>query len=294
MRSVAMRAMVVVAMGAVVLPRPATATAAPISDTCPGGSPTWREVGETNFSGILIGGSKSQGIATDGTRWWFSWQYGLSRTGPTYRLQAFSPIAIPPDLLIAGSSHIGDIDYDHGHIVAPIEDNPQVGGPAYQHPWLVYYDPTTLLPTGERYELPQALQIAGVPWVAIDHAHHLAITAEWNDTTVLNRFDLDHGMQRVDPLPLSRTLGRIQGAKVWGHWLYASRDDAHKSVVRIDLNSGAVEDVYQVNLVGEQEGIAVRPMADGSLLHVLFVHGTVDDPAHFHVTLHHLAPSCPV
>jgi hypothetical protein len=257
----------------------------------------WREVGATTFQ-HPISLTRSQGLTTDGTRWWFSWQYGLSRAAAGYLPTAVNPMAIPPKLALAGSNHIGDIDLVtdvHGtpRILAPIEDgNPPLGGPEYQHSWLVFYNANTLLPTGERYELPHALHLAGVPWVAVEHEARLAITAEWDNTSVINFFSIDQGMALHHQLPLSRTVGRIQGAKVWGDWLYASRDDAAKSVVRINLDSGLVEDLHQLGYAGEQEGIALRPTADGAFMHVLFIHGSTSDPAHLKVVLHHLAPPC--
>ena len=254
----------------------------------------WRDVGHTDFASA-VGAIRSQGVTTDGQQWWFSWQGGLSRANNAYNTILASPIAIPPALAAAGSNHIGDIDFDRGRLIAPIEDGHLAGvgsGPEYQHPWLVFYNAKTLLPTGARYELPQSLQRDGVPWVAVDHAHHLAITAEWDNTKVLNFWAIDNGMHLVRQLPLARTVGRIQGAKVLGDWLYAARDDDLKSVVRINLSTGAVEDLYQFRYVGEQEGIAIRHTADDALLHVLVILGSATDPTHFHVSLHHLAPPC--
>jgi hypothetical protein len=271
-------------------------TAARAASACT--STAWREVGRNEFVAPL-GAIRSQGATSNGTGWWFSWQGGLSRSDNHYRPTVVNPIAIPPDLIAAGSDHIGDIDLYRNRagalrVIAPIEDGGLLptGKPEYQHPWLVFYDATTLQPTGRRYELPQALHTAGVPWVAVDQAHQQAITAEWDDTTLLNVWAIEDGMRLVKQIPLSRTLGRIQGAKVWKGWLYAARDDDQKSIVRINLATGAVEDLYQLGETGEQEGIAVTRTADGALLHVLFVHGSVDDPTHFGVAIHHIAPPC--
>jgi hypothetical protein len=278
----------VLVLSSAVVPSPAA------TPGCP--DPTWHVVGQDKFPS-LIGGSRSQGVTTDGRRWWFSWQGGLSRTNAEYLLTGAMLVAIPPDLIMRGSNHIGDIDIDRGRLIAPIEDGgPLVGEsnkPEHRHPWLVMFDPVTLLPTGERYQLPRRLQRDGVPWVAVDHVRRRAITAEWNDAVVLNEWDIDHGMRLARRLPLARPVGRIQGAKVWGRWLYASQDDEAKSIIRVDLTSGAVETLYQLGFEGESEGIAVWPTPDGALLHVLFVRGSIDDLLHLRTTLYHLAPRCP-
>jgi hypothetical protein len=41
------------------------------------------------------GGYRSQGAASDGKQWYFSWRYGLERSTPNYRVQAKNFLCIP-------------------------------------------------------------------------------------------------------------------------------------------------------------------------------------------------------
>lgn len=245
----------------------------------------------TEYFRLPAGLFRSQGVTFNGKYWFFSWQYGLERTLPvkvgaaTAYVETMSrPIAIPPDLLRAGSSHIGDIDTYGNVLIAPIED-----GAHYLHPRLVFFNPVTLQPTGERYELPHSLLTEGVPWVAVDKAAGLAIAAEWNNTTVLDFFDIRHGMALHHQVHLDRVVGRIQGAKVFAGALYASRDDAAKSVIKIDLQTGHVTDLFALHAQGEMEGIAMGPTSQGEM-HVMFIHGdksSVQGLEQLRSSLHH-------
>ena len=254
----------------VVVPTASSATACTTSES-------WVPT-STEYFRLPAGLFRSQGVTFDGKQWLFSWQYGLERTkalrvlGQTQYVTTMSrPIAIPADLLAAGSDHIGDIDTWHGKLIAPIEDSA-----AYLHPRLVLFNPLTLQPTGERYELPHSLLTEGVPWVAVDSATGLAIAAEWNNTSVLNFFDITHGMALHHQVTLDRVVGRMQGAKVYGGALYASRDDAAKSVIKIDLVTGHVTDLFALHYSGEMEGIAMGATSQGEM-HVMFIHGNKDN-----------------
>jgi hypothetical protein len=217
---------------------------------------------------------RSQGVATDGASWFFSYQYGLTRTTLDHTVIASSPSAIPPQIAAQGGNHIGDIDYADGKVYAPIEDGAKrPDGTRYLHPFIALYDASTLLFTGEYHELPQALHVQGVPWVAVDRRRGRLYTAEWSPTTVLNIFDL-HTFQLVRTVPLSRTLDRIQGAKMWGGMLYAYADVGDtKPLTAINPDTGHVITVYGVPLApgSEGEGLAFLPRPDGTLLHTLDV-----------------------
>jgi hypothetical protein len=101
---------------------------------------------------------RSQGVATDGHSFVFSWQFGLTRTTTDAQQTVLTrnTLAIPPQIAAYGGNHIGDIDYYHGKIYAPIED-----GSKYLHPFIAIYDAKTLQFTGEYHELPQYLHTQG-------------------------------------------------------------------------------------------------------------------------------------
>jgi hypothetical protein len=269
---------------ALVLGMPAAAAA-----NCTG----WRLVGSDTFRGqdALL---RSQGVTTDDRGWFFSWQGGLQRT-----LDSYTPLAaatLPPELALAGDNHIGDIDYYNGLIYAPVEDGDQ-----YQKPHIALYDAQTLLYTGVSYPLDVAIHQAGVPWVAVDHDRREVYTAEWDmPHDRLNVFDPQMRFKRFLALRYPASLGpgfhlsRIQGAKVLGRTMYATRDDAEKTVFAVDLRTGAVTKLFALKPTAsaELEGLAVRPTADGALLHVLIVmnNDLPDDATQIHVSFNHYAP----
>lgn len=280
---------------------------------------TWKLVGSDTFRlhDTLM---RSQGVTTDGRTWFFSWQGGLSRT-----LDNFKPIAVgtlPPQLAVApsvepdgrnhvGVNHIGDIDYYGGLIYAPVEDGGESAGPIelnnpeYQTPAIALYDARTLAYTGVSYALDKTTHEAGVPWVAVDGRRQQVYTAEWEmRRDRLNVFDLKMNFKRFLQLRYPAALGegfhlsRIQGAKVHGHTLYASRDDAEKTVFSIDLRTGVVTKLFSLNPGAghhELEGIAVRRTPDGALLHVLLVmnNDLPDQAAEVYVSFQHFAPVRP-
>lgn len=123
-------------------------------------TPGWQQSSTQTFS-LLDALQRSQGVATDGRSWFFSWQYGLSHVtldGKTTITD--NPLAIPSQISQQGGNHIGDIDDYNGTIYAPIED-----GSAYQHPYIALYNAVTdvldrNLPSGTEAEglafLPEA------------------------------------------------------------------------------------------------------------------------------------------
>jgi hypothetical protein len=275
----------------------------------------WRLVHTDTFRGpdALV---RSQGVTTSGSGWVFSWQGGLERT-----LDNFIPVAvgtIPPQLAVApsvdasggnhlGDNHIGDIDYYGGLIYAPVEDGGESAGPVnvndpeYQAPHIALYDARTLLYTGVSYALPVQLSEAGVPWVAVDGRHREVYTAEWEmPHDRLNVWDLQMHFKRFLALQYPASLGpgfhlsRIQGAKVYGHTMYATRDDADKTVFAIDLRDGTVTKLFSLKptVSAELEGLAVRRTADGALLHLLIVESNQlpQDATQIHVSFEHFAP----
>jgi hypothetical protein len=262
---------------------------------------------------------RSQGVTSDGNGWFFSWQGGLSRTTDDYTPMAIgtlpaqrddTPSLAPDGTNHVGATHIGDIDYSGGLIYAPVEDGEQGEGPVhlnnpeYQAPHIALYDATTLLYTGMSYPVPVATNGDGVPWVAIDRKRQSIYTAEWQmPHDRLNVFDMQMRFKGVLPLVYPDSLGpgfrlsRIQGAKVLGHTMYASRDDAEGTVFSIDLRTGVVTKLFSLKPPGhnELEGIAVRRTPDGALLHVLLVMNN-DLPGQLtevYVSFQHFAPVHP-
>jgi hypothetical protein len=222
----------------------------------------WQDLGKDTFTGTTAG-VRSQGCATDGTAWYFSWRYGLERDDASFATQTSSLYAIPASIAATGSDHIGDIDVLGSTLYAPIEDSKQ-----YAAPKIVAYDATTLA-ASTIYPLSNTLLTEGVPWVAVDGPRGQLYVAQWDPTPAILIHDLATvTFQRM--LPLTPALGRIQGAKVFEGMLYASADDANKTIYKINLETGTAISLFGIAGSGiEEEGLCFAPRADGSTMHTM-------------------------
>ncbi len=229
-------------------------------------SEEWTEDTGDTFE-IVDSVHRSQGAATDGKSWFFSSTNHLERTDLAFAVQVDNVQPVPKAIADLGGNHIGDIDVADGLLYAPIED-----GPAYLHPTIVTYDAATLEPTGASYPISTDLLTQGVPWVAVDAPRRRVYTAEWDPTERLDVFDLDSDLALVKTIELSSPIARIQGAKVFGGELYASRDDDAKTIYKIDLDTGTVITLFTLDTTGsEVEGLALLPGSDGARMHILDV-----------------------
>ncbi len=222
----------------------------------------WQEVGKDTFTGATAG-VRSQGCATDGASWYFSWRYGLERDDLAFASQKSALYAIPPAIAATGSDHIGDIDVLGTTLYAPIEDSAH-----YMAPKIVQYD-TASLTAGTIFPLSNTLLTEGVPWVAVDGPRQLLYVAQWDPTPAI----LVHDLATVtyqSSLALTPALGRIQGAKVYEGMLYASADDAGKTIYKINLETGTAITLFTIAGTGiEEEGLCFLPRADGSVMHTM-------------------------
>lgn len=226
-------------------------------------SELWAQLGLDTFTGLVAYG-RSQGVTTNGASWFFSYQYGLQRTDLAYNVQQSNLLAIPGSLAGMGSNHIGDIDLNGTTLWAPVED-----GTAYQHPYLVEYDATSLS-AGATHALSNTLLTKGVPWVAVDAPRQSLYVAEWDPTPSIYVYSLV-GVSYVTSIPIRPTLTRIQGAKIFEGNMYADVDTTAKTVWKINLETGTAQPLFELsNAAGtELEGLAVLARPDGSLLHTL-------------------------
>jgi hypothetical protein len=216
-----------------------------------------------SFTGLY----RTQGIATDGDKWFFSWQYGLEiannkfesvKRNSWFDLPATVVPGIPPSLLRQGLNHIGDIDYDHGIIYASLDATD-----GYSNGHVVLYDAVDLTYTGVAYELigaPSNPKNDIASWVAVDAKRNLGYGKEWQSGNTINVYSLPD-WNFTHTLTLDRLLERIQGGKVQGNWLYMAADDATRSVYRANVVNGHVEELFRLPVAAgdrEVEGIAVR------------------------------------
>lgn len=242
----------------------------------------WEQLSLDQFP-LATGLVRSQGVATDGSSWFFSWQLGLERTALDYTVELSRQTAIPPEVAAIGGNHIGDIDYWDGTLYAPIED-----GRAYLHPQLVLYDPATLAPR-RIHALDDVPLPDGVPWVAVDGPRRRIYVAVWDPTPEIFVLDLDT-LAYVGAVPLQRTLHRIQGAKVFEGSLYASTDNDDKDIFKINLDTGTVIPLFGLHQDFEEEGLVLLERPDGTLLHTL----NVQNPARGTELRHHRRTRAPL
>ena len=222
----------------------------------------WKTVATDTFQ-LFDALVRGQGVASDGTSWFFSGTTGLEKTNDAYASTTKSSVAIPLLLAAQGSDHIGDIDVLGTTIYAPIEDK------GYKAPKVVLYDAISLN-AGAIYSIPQNLQTGGVPWIAVDGPRGKAYLAEWDPTPAINVFALST-MAYEKSIPLVTTIGRVQGGKVHRGALYLSTDSATKQVYKVHLASGTVIELFALNADVENEGLAFFARSDGSLMHTLDV-----------------------
>ncbi|WP_329364635.1 hypothetical protein OG896_11270 [Streptomyces sp. NBC_00669] len=246
---------------------------------------TWTRLPDYSTWTGITALERGQGIATDGTFFYYSGTYSLDKaTVGGNQETASNALAIPAALSGPyGSDHIGDIDVYGGYVIAPLED-----GSDYQHPLLALYNTGDLSWTGRYVQLPLALLPGGVPWVAVDAAAGLVYTAAWNQDAALGTDELvAYRLADLLSLPagaalpvartvrLSRPLSRIQGAAMLNGVLYASVDgDGDKAVYGIDPSTGAVTRAFSQDVQpdDEVEGIAALDLGpSGGQLHVLNV-----------------------
>jgi hypothetical protein len=261
---------------------------------------TWTYAGVNHFS-FPSGAYRTQGAASDGVQRFFSWRYGLERTTPDDRVLArnFSVYqrksGIPQSIEALGGNHIGDIDYHAGKIYAPIEDSPN-----YRNPVIAVYDAATLNHTGTTYMLPHGDLTMGVPWVAVDGPKNLAYTGEWDPVVRINVYRLSD-FSPIGYIPLQRALGRLQGAKVRGDFLYAASDNSTKSIYKISLIDGSVTELLQLaqwhNLQDghehELEGLSFINTPKGETLNVLMTHGSERSLFGAYTMFFHFIPAAP-
>lgn len=268
---------------------------------------TWQIAGVEQFyvnDAATSGIYRSQGIATDGTQWFFSWQYGLERAGNDFvsiqRNSTFTPPSglnpgIPPSLLSQGLNHIGDIDYHNGIIYASLDSTA-----GYKNPHIALFNASDLSYTGVSYAItgaPSNPKNDVASWFAIDAARGVGYGKEYQNGNTLNVYNLsDWSFERS--ITLDTATHDIQGAKVDGDWLYMSSDNATQSVYRANLVTGQVEEIFQLPSPAgdrEVEGIALRDNGKGGK--DLYVELIVDPDrsgqnptnSNLHVDLYHYA-----
>ncbi|WP_348751980.1 PEP-CTERM sorting domain-containing protein [uncultured Aquincola sp.] len=226
---------------------------------------------DASFTGVY----RTQGVAFNGNEWLFSWQYGLERTDLGFKsLQRTGSVelpslniktGIPAELAAQGFDHIGDIDVANGILYASLDS--EAGD--YKNGHVALFNAKDLSYTGKLYQLngaPSNPHDDVASWVAVDAAAGLGYGKEWRNGNTINVYNLsDWSFSHT--LTMDASIRNIQGAKVFDGAMYMSSHNGDKSVYRLDLASGHVEELFRLPVMAgarnETEGIALRALPGG-------------------------------
>ena len=176
-------------------------------------------------------------------------------------------MCLPVSLMRKGYSHLGDGCIMDSKLYIALEDF------GFRHPGVIVYDAETL-DYLEFHVLPDACRGNGrIPWCAIrDGVLYFTQSNDVNELRMMRITDFAF----LGTIPLDTVLYKVQGGEFYDGTLYMVTNEGkrHKTVYAVDPQTGAVQP-YFVRCTGkrdmEGEGIAICPMPDGSLFHILDV-----------------------
>ena len=176
-------------------------------------------------------------------------------------------MCLPKDLMRKGYSHLGDGCLYEGRLYLALEDF------GFRHPGVIVYDPVTLEAL-EFHTLPDEGRGNGrIPWCVIKD--DVLYYSQSNDVDEIRMLDL-RDYSYLGALKIDKTLFKVQGGEIYNDTLYIVTNSGfrEKTMHAVDLQTGHVETVFvrcTGKLDAEGEGIAICPLADGSLFHIIDV-----------------------
>ncbi|MBQ7541198.1 MAG: hypothetical protein IJT44_02790 [Clostridia bacterium] len=220
-----------------------------------------------------------QGVTTDGT---FFYTAGaatglhvtyLGKIGiETMTMTAKRLNPLPEICSSRGNDHIGGISFYGGRIYAAVE-----GGDVCRA-CIVVFDPDTLEPTGDVYDLPNEDFDDGVPWLAVDPDTGFLYASRWSHADAVYVFDVNDNMRPVRTIrPVGiGALDRIQGGEFYHGALYLSQDSrdngTRKRLLRLDPQTCEVTEAAERDVNGgriEAEDLTVLVRGGAASLFVL-------------------------
>lgn len=176
-------------------------------------------------------------------------------------------MCLPADLMRKGYAHLGDGCLYEGRLYLALEDF------GFRHPGVIEYDPDTLEAL-DFHTLPDAGRGNGrIPWCAIKD--DVLYYSQSNNVDEIRMLDL-RDYSYLGALQIDETLFKVQGGEFCDDTLYLVTNSGfrEKTMHAVDLRTGHVETVFvrcTGRLDAEGEGIAICPLADGSLFHIIDV-----------------------
>jgi hypothetical protein len=208
-----------------------------------------------------VNGGFRQGLARSGEGLIFSTNDGLYRTDDEGRPASppgdMAEPAIPAELKAQTYDHVGDVDIADGMIWAPLEKPDKDVGEQV----VARFDAETV-EFVDSFVVPQH----HAAFAAVDEEGIVYSADEFSDDTLL-RYRLEAGaLEPLEPLVMSRSIDRIQGADIASGAAWLSTDDDHNGIYRVDLGTGEVQDVGSTGYAdGEGEGIDAQEADDGTV-----------------------------
>ena len=197
-----------------------------------------------------ISGAYRQGVARHGDAWIFTTNDGIYRTDEAFTRTSQAEPAIPAALGAQTYDHIGDGDVEGDVLWVPVEKADKDQGEQV----LARYDAASLA-FRDSFVVPQH----HASFVAVGSDGTIYSTDEFSDSAIQRYRLAGASLERLTPLPMDRTVERIQGGDVADDALWLSTDDASNGVFRVDLQTGAVQEVGSLGHVdGEGEGIDAK------------------------------------
>jgi hypothetical protein len=242
----------------------------------------WQLIGKDVFTGDAQS-SRSQGVATDGSHWYFSSSNGLEITDLKYNtVLKTSPaipsaLADPSPLSSKGLNHIGDLDYANGHLYIPLDSSKaDPGSPGgyefeYDTPVFARYTAADLTFSGQAAVMNPANREHDIAsWVAVDAEKGLAYGMTYVNATQIAVYSLsDFTFKKY--IPISQPINEAQGGKVHQGWIYFSCNDAEQTIARANLKTGEVQVLFNLTVPYPQEveGLAFLETREGLTLNIL-------------------------
>ncbi len=220
------------------------------------------------------GVSFCQGLATDGTYFYGIGAYKFLDYNAITKIDIATgeiverrEMCLPKDLLLKGYSHLGDGCLYEGRLYIALEDF------GFRHPGVIVYDPATLEAL-DFHTLPDEGRGNGrIPWCVIKD--DVLYYSQSNDVDEIRMLDL-RDYSYLGALKIDTTLFKVQGGEIYNDTLYMVTNSGlrDKTMYAVDLQTGHVEPVFvrcTGRLDAEGEGIAICPLEDGSLFHIIDV-----------------------
>ncbi len=211
---------------------------------------------------VTVNPAFRQGIARVDGGWVITNNNMLFRTDEDFTVVQETTPGIPPELAARGYDHMGDGDVHDGLLWVPLETPDKETGVQVT----ARFDPETLEPV-DSFEVAQhnnafvTVADDGLVWSADRFIDDTLVRYRVDGTTVMPE----------EPLQMSRTIERIQGADIGDGAIWLATDDDTNGIYRVDMDTGEVQAVGSMGRVaGEGEGIDATPLPIG-LLHTLVI-----------------------